>query len=69
MKAYNGQYSCTCLDEGDNTIGAHAGNRYWPYNLSCQIRTLAEVNVAYNTGCCYKNPITLYMQSDKIIMN
>ena len=48
MKAYNGQYSCcTCLDEGDNTIGAHAGIRYWPYNPSCQIRTLAGVNVAY----------------------
>lgn len=51
MKAYNGQHACcTCLDEGDNTIGAHAGIRYWPYNPSCQIRTLPEVKRAYKSA-------------------
>lgn len=64
MKAYNGEYSCcTCRDKGDNTVGASAGVRYWPYHSSCILRTADDVKksyedavkdqtaVSYNEGC------------------
>ena len=48
MKNYNGAYSCpTCLDSGDNTVGASPMHRYWPFNSSCEIRTLEGVHTAF----------------------
>ena len=47
MEAYNGESSCcTCYDKGDNTVGASAGVRYWPYHSSCILRT-ADVKKLY----------------------
>lgn len=48
MKGFNGSYSCaTCLDSGDNTIGESRMHRYWPFNLSCEIRNVHGVQSAF----------------------
>ena len=48
MKNFNGAYSCpTCLDSGDNRVGANPMHRYWPYNLMCEVRTLESVHRAF----------------------
>ena len=48
MKAYNGAYSCpTCLDSGDNSVGSSHMHRYWPFNSTCEIRTLEGVQRAF----------------------
>ena len=48
MKSFNGEYSCcTCLDKGDNTVGASAGVRYWPSHSTCQLGTADDVERSY----------------------
>lgn len=48
MKLFNGEYSCcTCKDKGDNTVGASAGVRYWPYRSSCILRTADGIEQDY----------------------
>ena len=48
MKSYNGAHSYpTCLDSGDNTVGACPMHRYWPFNLRCEIRALVGVQRAF----------------------
>ena len=48
MKSFNGAFSCpTCLDSGDNRVGASHMHRYWPYNPTCEIRTLESVRTSF----------------------
>ena len=48
MKSFNGVHSCpTCLDSGDNNVGASPMHRYWPFNSTCEIRTLESVHTAF----------------------
>lgn len=60
MKAFNGAYSCvTCLDEGDNTIGASPMVRYWPYNASCQVRSTTDVIDAFTDATTTNTAVSI----------
>lgn len=68
MKGFNGAHSCpTCLDRGDNTVGASPMHRYWPFNSSCEIRTLEGVHRAFKeastSGIAVSNFLCIYLQA------
>ena len=60
MKMYNGKYSCpTCMDPGDNTIGASSGVRYWPIHSPGQMRSISDVRSAYKDATEDGAPVRL----------
>ena len=44
--------------EGDNTVGASAGVRYWPYRSSCIIRTADGVKQDYKDAVKDETAVT-----------
>ena len=59
MKQFSGGHACcTCLDEGDNTLGSSPMHRVWPYTHNNSIRLEEDVRTAYRTATVNGCPVS-----------